>query len=425
MSDIPVMTTCSEGNRLTDAIRLWPDPFDAPDVPDRETLGAYLDNPTGADPDLAEQLRESVNARRALEALRVERGDHPASDLLESIPLGQVDAEPDWGALTARLNALLPQQKGTLLPPRFSEADRFLQPQPGQVWLTTDAVQVWQEGRLVRRRTNEVPLALITESADRMENGDDVARGVAVSPAAHWPDGWIASDEIRVTTDRQDPYVAHVWLEYPISRRQLLRPLAVLDEASLENLLVAVRARQQGLPLTEDERCGRTLDARADAPVLLERERLAVRASWLGATAQSLRLAAEAAAGGQAAAPSEEGRVLVDWLRAEDAHEEKDGFRLAAADERRAAPARTASFKVAGADAELELSLDTDGERVSFLVFGADGRFSPVLDGAVVEAAGKDSPPFSGGMTNMPKADLACGFSIRRTAGERVGLERR
>src|SRR3569623_854563 len=45
--------------------RLWPDPFDAPDVPEAPVLAAFSDSPSSLSVDMHEQIAGSANCRRA------------------------------------------------------------------------------------------------------------------------------------------------------------------------------------------------------------------------------------------------------------------------------------------------------------------------------------------------------------------------
>ena len=71
-----------ERQALSESLRLWPDPTDAPDVPADRILWEFHRNPQSFQPkELALQIHSNVNCRRAIDRLLVQMKRHPLQEL--------------------------------------------------------------------------------------------------------------------------------------------------------------------------------------------------------------------------------------------------------------------------------------------------------------------------------------------------------
>ena len=71
-----------EPEALRLSLRLWPDPTDAPDVPPDSVLLDFVKHPHLVKPvELQEQIRKSINCRRAIDVLLTRLGKHPMQEL--------------------------------------------------------------------------------------------------------------------------------------------------------------------------------------------------------------------------------------------------------------------------------------------------------------------------------------------------------
>lgn len=263
--------------KLSEAIRLWPHPDEAPEVPPESVLRSFLADPGSVDADLAEQIRSSPNCARILESLRRQpepafRSEHTVFfDQLRRITSGA-------GTKRSETNAIAP-----------CEAPRRKGKRFGTVWTTRGAVELWTGERMARRFTYRPLTVVIVQEASEMPWDDTLYRAIPLTPALVWPDDWLASDELRLSLPGVDRFAAHLWLEYPVSGCQLDRCLGQLPTCECDNLKVGLAALGEGLPLTPDEGGGGLLDPERDTEILLERERLHACAAWLAATADARR----------------------------------------------------------------------------------------------------------------------------------------
>lgn len=238
--------------------RLWPDPFDAPDVPSRVRLEAMLAG-VERDPELALQVAASPNCQRALEEIKA-TGCRSAEELM------------------------------ALLIPTAQPLHNVTRPALGEVWVTRPEVEVFDPTRRasLRWRLSDPPVTLLVKGPF-IESYDRFWRAVLATPEEDRPRGSLREDEIVVTLLDGSRWHAHMKLEFPVSEAQLGLPLGELDLDSAENLQVARGATDEALLLPFDTGAGspesQLISAEERTERHRERDQLSARAQWLAATA--------------------------------------------------------------------------------------------------------------------------------------------
>lgn len=268
----------TELEEFAEARRLWPDPLDAPEVPPEGVLRSFLKDPDAVEQDLADQIRESLNCRRALEKIEIEDGNHPWSDFITA---GEKTPFPDLSRLVIPKGRQVPQP--VKLPGTGEVAPCF-----GQVWHTSPNVKIFRDGKIIDRKTFLPPVVIIVE--DGVNVGyDTIFRAIPVSPVELWPNSWLGDDELLVKIPGLGEYAAHIWLEYPLSIEQLQGYRSILDKTEQVKLHKSlVLFREQGF-VARELGGGRILEPATDDRIILERDRLQERASYLCATADANR----------------------------------------------------------------------------------------------------------------------------------------
>jgi len=270
---------------LSDSHRLWPNPWGAPEVPPASILQRYATGLLASHDPLSRQIQESPNCARALRLLEIGKEDDPLTGLVRSPWSGEHPGLP-FDSLPARRRGFTAALRMDLQG-RPEDAPDII----GQVWTTSGAVEL-ADSEIISERQTWMPHPVLVIDEVRHTDNDYFCRAVACSPVSLWPEDWLGPDEILVALRDGSPWIAHLWLEYPVSTSQLQGLVGSLNEESAENLQVAVGARKQGLPLTSEENAGPPLQSEDDE-ILLERERLHKIAAWLCGTADARRVAWE------------------------------------------------------------------------------------------------------------------------------------
>ncbi len=263
--------------READRLRaLWGDPFAAPDMPPRTLLRQWLQTPPAErEPWLTAQI-----------------SSHPlgpdAYSLLVLEPL--LPPAPPLPPLSEKTRALMDQAWAERdRTPRKAAPTPPAAPARGVLCRSTETLEYFDPDRpLMQERRTWQPPDIILTAGPWAEEGGPLWRAVVATPAALWPDGLREPDDLPVTTTSGDEWIAHLWLEYPVSEAQIAAALAALDGDSLVALEQAGTALPDGLPLEDPE-----AEATRDPIIQQERDRLMARASFLSATADARRARAE------------------------------------------------------------------------------------------------------------------------------------
>jgi hypothetical protein len=243
--------------------RLWPDPYDAPDVPPRNWLLRYVAGTASATLDREAQLAESPNAQRALEILHAELAFGAAAVETPMLPSGADEAT----------NVVTP----------FAVVSG---PVAGQLWTTKGRVRHFDGHRLVWRETF-LPLTVMLFEKGSEHCGKDQWKVIPVSPEETWPDEYLALDESRIELTNGEDWVAHLWLEAEVPTDELQTLCGDLSEMHFALVRTARTDFQTHRPVSMACGGGYRLNE-TNHELLMERERLAERASWLGRTVAAL-----------------------------------------------------------------------------------------------------------------------------------------
>ena len=279
---------------LQRAERLWPDPFDAPEVPDRELLREWLANPKAVEqawPGLGAQIREEVNCQRALEILRAESyPDHLLHDFHASDEAGVADKRYR-NALQTAPAAPVPSESKPQPLRQIHDG-----PEIGQLWSTGHRVEVLDENSRLEYRYLWQPMRVLLTDGPFTARGETIWRAVPCTPLPEWECG---VGDCIVCPEGGLEYAAHLDLEFPVHIRQL-RLGKYIGAVSEESLAAA------------------EMDAPAKRPrVRIDNERLLAAASWLAVTADARRLWHEARAEKVAELSKLEHRMpdAIDWTQ--------------------------------------------------------------------------------------------------------------
>lgn len=263
--------------------RLWPEPALAPEVPPEAELEKYISvGPLAFRPVwLRQQIEESAACQRALEDLRLRHrlsARAPVKSALEAAGF-RISGGPASSALSPRKD-----QTGLIL--------------LGDLRRSSGQVFIFSEGIRKVRQTFR-PLLVAPVAGPFLEVEQEFWRVVVCTPAELWPEEHFADDEILVRSLAGCDYVAHLWLEYPMSVVQIADKVGEITSGGLDNLFLARAVRDEGIPLgfdpmpdrltvDHDEQepliAGCRLDPVADAAIFCERQQLHECAGWLSAT---------------------------------------------------------------------------------------------------------------------------------------------
>ncbi len=181
---------------------IWPDPEDAPLVPPKNYLRAYLEDRESLPSVLTEQIRGSINCRRALENLSAEL---LLEDILEEEKPGlDLPGQEEIQELVDELEKI-----------DLDRAKRALQ---GQIWTTSCAIRGFAEGSEVSFFNFNPMTVLILEP--------NVV--VPCSPEACWPEENRGKGDVIIEPEGFVPLVAHMWLSIDMSHSQLAQMVATV-----------------------------------------------------------------------------------------------------------------------------------------------------------------------------------------------------
>lgn len=233
--------------------RLWPDPFEAPEVPPADILQRLFANPD-QDPDLLVQIEGSATCARAVAALK-------ARELL----FGQLEKVKPLKPLREQLcPAAVPES-----PPAF-----------GEIWRTRMVVEGFDGEKIVPRKTWSPPLAFITGEPQSV-GFDTVCRAMLCSLRELCDDEIAAVDADIIRLESGHEFVVHFAFEYPVSLSQLEVCLGTIDPfegAALQEKIAAF-----SMP---EEESGAAADQLSPA-VATGLERLAEFGAWLASNAEA------------------------------------------------------------------------------------------------------------------------------------------
>lgn len=192
---------------------LWEDPFEAPSVPDEETLKKFKENFSLQDPDLDKHIRTDINCKRAL-------------DLIECDKLGIWDG----------FNALFQEERAEKPVEKFEKISLFVR--KGDIFYTQGKLPVINEnGRISFVYTFKPCAVLLLDDGEEMEWDDRVFKcAVVTSDKDGKP---VEGHDI----DLKNGWILHKWLRYKVSIDQLDRKRkvgAIADSGALDAITAEV-----------------------------------------------------------------------------------------------------------------------------------------------------------------------------------------
>jgi hypothetical protein len=286
---------------LERAQRLWPNPFEAPDVPPRELLEAFRRGPEHLPQDMRDwlpaQIKQSVNCQLALEVLKTEEDPghilHPLISPAEDARL----AMTAWEEFKARHRVAheQPMEAAVLrdapaVPPHTIPLGSPEEPAVDQIWTTKGDVEIFN-GRRPEPRRVWLPMNVLLAEGPIQDRGETLWRAMPCTPLEVWGEENVGDSEAVVNVPVEGEYVVHFRLEYPVSARQLHACIGTVEDSGI------VPGNAPTTPELE-----------------LERERVLECAAWLSATADAQRTRAEASV----EPPMEPRSILAvpDWAEA-------------------------------------------------------------------------------------------------------------
>ena len=248
---------------LQRAFRLWPDPWEAPEVPPRDMLQLYQQGVQNLPPEfrtwLPGQIRGSVNCQRALEELRAEsKSEHLLHSFLSPVAeVAPVELSGHISESISPVDTTSPKADAPAVPAAMVE------PAPDQVWTTQPRVAHFN-GRGMESRYTWQPVNVLLVEAQSVGHRETLWRAIPCTPLWVWGEENVGGDEAVIEVADKGEYVAHFTLEFPVHSLQLYSCVGVAKDAEL----------MAGQAQTTPE-------------LALEREQLLDRATWLTATADA------------------------------------------------------------------------------------------------------------------------------------------
>lgn len=283
---------------------LWPDAFCAPDVPDRDIIGAFMDESEKLDPDMCEQIRMSENCQRAIRQLEAERiknaSPEKAMEDEETVKaLLDIKAKYDAKRNFVWEKGSRPKPQTSLTVPSPTPSHTATAPpakiERGQLWTVSDHCKVWSGTRLVNWRINLLQRVIVIARGQTMPWGDSVIRIIPAVDLELCPDYLRSSEDILLeSVESKDKYSSDEWivhprLEFPMSQAQLgnyLGELTSQSKTKLEKVLRALRDGDVNPPDFEE-------DPRYESHRRRYGKETFEEIRWVSVTADALRLAWE------------------------------------------------------------------------------------------------------------------------------------
>lgn len=258
---------------------LWPDPMEAPDVPPKKDLVAFLEDLGKINSDLARQIESSVSCLRALEGLQAEDQTENKNSATMTAFFQKVGIADDQE--NRQDEDKTPNSHPVAPPPAHRLPTEVRCRQIRSVRLE---YQYW-DGETFSRKFNFKPVDLLITS-DRIERpAGDFFRAVPCSPSEIWrTEDMLCPEDLVFKTVGGSQWVLHTWLGYQVSVDDLDDCLGTLSEEEAARIHYEIEALNHAAPneITEPEWLS------------LERERLAERADTLPNTVDAQRWKSEA-----------------------------------------------------------------------------------------------------------------------------------
>lgn len=398
MTDFPIeLLEKWSPEEISESLRLWPDPFSSPDIPPRETLQKYRQEPARVeDGDLRNHIATRLDCQRALLALREETAER------EVIRTGLRQL------LAAKAEPKNPPEKKTKtgdssLPKR----EETIPLEAGSIYTVKTGFQVWNGEGLQRGFNFNPPEVMVVSRAISRESGGEYYRVIPCSAALTWGfDDAESSGDILFRSTTGSEWILHTWLEYPVSSEDFAYGVGRINKDEQKRLkeFLLNRTASSGEPVEDPE-------------WLLDRERLAVRASTLPCTCDARRM--EALAGENKGefcvveTPQEGGALLHFPLLVQD-------NKMAAADIDPQRSLGSSTFFLSETP-EVEFTI-REGQDPRSLAFEVDSPEADILEGSrIVSGEGETLATIKNGMAYF--SFPASGLKIVDPQGQAVDIQ--
>lgn len=269
--------------------RLWPDAFDAPDVPSQKTLLRFIENPKQIEKDLREQIANSENCQRALLQLTADEPDKgEIGEIIRAMRKASEEVRAKAKAFPSPAQPPAPLLRWE--EPLLAVTDLAV----GQVWSPRGEALVWTGTRFARWEIKLLQLAVVVGCPITMPWRDTIVRVVPLQHRNLFPDE-LWDEECMTVEDpilnlKPELAVVHTAFEFPMSISQFGVFVGALNVKDIKRLHLARKRLFKGKGignLAEIPTEYVTPEAR------LANERTLAEVSWFSATADALRCAAE------------------------------------------------------------------------------------------------------------------------------------
>lgn len=185
---------------------LWEDPFDAPGVPDEETLKNFYEDHFSVEPGLAEQIRTDINCRRALRRIESEK-----SGLREK---GETFSEKEFSETFKSRQVSLKRLNIKRIYDAKPGKTLYL-PSKGDIFNTRRKLLTFKDGRLSYIYTFKPCRILLLDNGRNMPWGDKVFKCAAVTSDKDCKA--LEGHDI----DLKNGWILHKWLSCFVSSLQI------------------------------------------------------------------------------------------------------------------------------------------------------------------------------------------------------------
>ena len=258
-------------DELEHAEKLWPNPMDAPEVPGSMELRRYSKGEE--DEHLGFQIENSINCLRAM--IEIEKEQVSEIEETRSISLEEFEQT---------MSLIIPsEQKSEFRTVRASPSDFELKPEEMEIWRTKDELPILSQDKSYHLKIKNPPHVLLLDDPAESESkdGERIFRGLPVSIKNDYSPNLIGMDEIEIKLESGEIVLAHLFLNYPVSRDQLDSKFGQVSSSEYKKLVTGMIAEQNEIHLMPADGAGLGVDEELEQIFTLERERLIERCSFL------------------------------------------------------------------------------------------------------------------------------------------------
>ena len=267
------MLSCFSTAEILGSERLWPHPFEAPDVPLRADLRLYTSGES--DKNLNFQIESSIHCLRALIAFEKEECQN--NDAFPNY------TDKDLSKTLSLISSTKETPKVLIEIPQSTPKPKEIKPRSMEIWRTKDSVPVYHQNQSYQLKIKNPPLVLLLDNPEKSEfiAGEKIFRALAVSVENDYSQDLMGMDEIEIILENGEVLAAHLFLNYPVSIEQLDSKHGRIDPNEYEKLNIGLLAEEKGLNLMPADGAGVGPDDEFNEIFQLERDRLIESTSYL------------------------------------------------------------------------------------------------------------------------------------------------